>query len=282
MALAAGDLVLCAGTLARASFEERIEAALAGGFAGLSLFGSDYRRARASGLGDGDMRRLLADAGLEVAELDPLMSWVPGFEPPALDDTFAGSEDEFYAIAQALGARSLNAILAFDTGLPRPAIAEAFAALCDRAAAHELLVHLEFMPWTEIGNVHLAAEVVALADRPNGGLMLDSWHHFRSGVPNAELEAKVPIERILAVQLNDAPAQAEDDLVAETLRRRRLPGDGDIDLRDLGRILREGGSPAPLGVEIFAEELFDLAPAEVGRRVGDATRDALGVASAVR
>ena len=81
MTLGPGDLVLCAGTLARAPFRERIDAAVAGGYRGISLFPSDVRRARAEGLEDSAMRGLLRDNGLEVAELDPLMSWLPGVAP---------------------------------------------------------------------------------------------------------------------------------------------------------------------------------------------------------
>ena len=62
------------------------------------------------------------------------------------------------------------------------------------------------------------------------------------------------------------------DPCAETLNRRRLPGDGDIDLPELIRTLREGGSPAPLGVEIFATDLSALPPKEVARRCANATR----------
>ena len=149
------------------------------------------------------------------------------------------------------------------------------ASLCDRAAANDLLVHLEFMPWTQVPNAVVAWELVSRAERRNGGIMFDTWHHFRSGLSNEELRAKVPAERILAVQLNDAPAEAEDDLIAETLKRRRLPGDGDIDLPTILRGLREDGAPAPLGVEVFSQDLFDLAPNEVARRCGDATREAI-------
>ena len=44
-ALGPGDLVLCAGTLAAASFRERAEAASAAGFAGVSLYVTDRVRA---------------------------------------------------------------------------------------------------------------------------------------------------------------------------------------------------------------------------------------------
>lgn len=277
MPLGPGDLVLCAGTLARASLRERIEAAVAGGFRGLSLFPSDVRRARDEGASDERLRGWLAERDLEIAELDPLATWLPGVEPGV--GPFATTEPECYALARSLGARSLNAVVFAREALPFQTLVESFAALCDRAEEEGLVVHLEFMPWTQVGSALDAWAVVEAADRPNGGLMFDTWHHARSGVDDATLFDKVPAERVLAVQLNDAPARAETDLIAETLNRRRLPGDGDIDLPAILRWLRDGRSPAPLGIEVFSEALFDLPPTEVARRCADATRAVLAAVS---
>jgi sugar phosphate isomerase/epimerase len=94
-------------------------------------------------------------------------------------------------------------------------------------------------------------------------------------VTNAELAEKVPMDRILGVQLDDAPTLAEANLVEETLNRRLVPGDGDIDLPEVLRILRDGGSPAPLGIEVFCEELFSLPANEVAIRCADGVREAL-------
>jgi sugar phosphate isomerase/epimerase len=164
--------------------------------------------------------------------------------------------------------------LVTDTAPPFPEIAEAFAGVCDRAAEHGLVVHLEFLPWTPIRDLKAALEIVEMADRPNGGVMLDSWHHFRSGADD-ELLRRLPGTRILGVQLNDAPREPEPDLIAETTRRRLLPGEGDIDLVGLVRILDEIGSRAPIGVEVFSEKLFALPAREVARRAGDAVREIL-------
>jgi len=273
MPLGPSDLVLCAGTLAAASLPERIEAAVAGGYRGLSLFPSDVRRARESGLDDATLRHMLADHDLEIAELDPLMSWLPGVDPGT--GRFATSEDECYAIADSIGARSINCVVFSPKPMADDVLIESFAGLCDRAAAHGLLVHLEFMPWTQIATVLDALAVVGAADRPNGGIMFDTWHHFRGPVPDADLAGKVPIERILAVQLNDAPRKAEADIVEETLNRRLVPGDGDIDLPGILRILRDGGSPAPLGVEVFCEQLRPLSPVDAAVRCADGVRGAL-------
>ncbi len=273
------DLVLCAGTLAGASFRERVEAAAEAGFSAISLFLGDYQQARAEGLSDAEMRRLLGDHGIALAELDPLMSWVPGAELGASANErgaefFQQREEDFYAAADALGARSLNAISITDNPLAKSALAEAFAALCDRAAAHGLLVHLEFLPWTSIPDLDAALEIVELADRPNGGLMFDTWHHFRSRGKNERIRS-VPGRRILALQINDAPREAEPNLVDETLHRRLLPGQGDIDLVEILRLLDEVGSPAPVGIEVFSDVLAGLPPREAAQRAGDAARAVL-------
>ena len=273
MALGPDDLVLCAGTLAKASFRARVDAAVAGGYRGISLFPSDVRRARAEGLDDATMRALLDDNGLEVAEIDPLMSWLPGVEPGS--GQFAATEHECYEIAASIGGRSINCVVFPPQPVQHDVVVESFAALCDRAAERGLLVHLEFMPWTQIATVLDASAVVAAADRPNGGIMLDTWHHFRGPVTDAELAGQVPLEKILAVQLNDAPSRPEENIVEETLNRRRVPGDGDIDLPGILRLLGEGGSPAPLGVEVFCEDLFDLSPTEAAVRCSLGARRAL-------
>ena len=152
---------------------------------------------------------------------------------------------------------------------------ESFAGLCQRAADYGLLVHLEFMPWTQVGSVLDALAIVEEAGSPNGGIMLDTWHHFRSSVSTPDLLARVPAEKILACQLNDAPAQAEPDPIQETLHRRRLPGEGDISLLEVLRYLRDGGSPAPLGIEVFSDDLLGQAPEAVASACAESLRNIL-------
>jgi sugar phosphate isomerase/epimerase len=155
--------------------------------------------------------------------------------------------------------------------LETEALAEAFASLCDRASRHGLLVHLEFLPWTQVRDVRAAAEIVRRAGRPNGGIMLDSWHHFRSGTP----DAAIPADLVTGIQINDAPARAEADLMEETTHRRLLPGEGAIDLRALLAHLAAGGCRAPIGVEIFSDALAGRPARETARRVARACRPLL-------
>jgi sugar phosphate isomerase/epimerase len=81
--------------------------------------------------------------------------------------------------------------------------------------------------------------------------------------------------RVTAVQVSDAPAAAADDLVEETMRHRRLPGDGDLDLAGFLRALDRTGTAAPLTVEVLSTDLVVAGPVEAARRAGRATRDLL-------
>jgi sugar phosphate isomerase/epimerase len=280
--LGAKDTVLCSGTLRTGiTFRERLAATRAGGFTGLSLWGRDYQEARDEGLSDTDIRLLLADHGLSVAELDPAWWWLPGVSeihiPPEHDGEriFAFGERELFAVAESMGARSLNAVDVFGGTWSPDEAAAAFAGLCDRAAEHDLLVHLEFLPWSRIPDLAAAWQVVREADRPNGGLMLDAWHYFRSG-PDGTLLRSIPGASILGVQLCDAPAAAEANPLHATLHERLLPGDGELALGTLLADLRATGATAPIGVEVFSDELHALDPEAVGRSAGQSLRAVLG------
>jgi sugar phosphate isomerase/epimerase len=271
------DLVLCSGTLRRGiPFAERLSAASAAGFSGLSLWGRDYAAARAEGLGHADLRAMLADHGLVLAELDLAWWWLPGASDikiaPELDseEVFRFGEAELFAMADALGARSINAVDVFGGSWDIDGAAEAFAGLCVRAAEHNLLVHIEWLSWSRIPDLATAFRIVELADRPNGGLTIDTWHLVRSEVTVDELR-QVPGRLILCVQLADGPLRPEADLVQATLHERQLPGHGAFDLPDTMRALRHTGTTAPLGVEVFSDELHDLPAGEAARAAAGAT-----------
>jgi sugar phosphate isomerase/epimerase len=285
MTLGAGDLVLCAGTMPRETpWRERLAAASGAGFAGMSVWARDYTGARCEGWTDADLRAQLDDHGLVVAELDPAWWWTPGeFDVASLVaidtmEVFRYGETEMFAIADALGARSINAADVLGGSWGVDDAAEAFAGLCDRAAEHNLLVHLEFLPWSRIADLATAWEVVSRADRPNGGVAVDAWHWFRSATPSDVATVRaIPGAKVLAIQLDDAPAAPEPNLMSATLHQRLLPGEGAIDLCALVGALRDIDTAAPVGVEVFSDELHALGPIEAAQRAADSTRAVLAL-----
>ena len=277
--LGSGDRVLCAGTVVAASIPERIDAAVAGGYRGISLWFPDLARAEGENLSLGDVRSMIADAGLELAEIDSVGSWLPGSEPPddldELSRSFLRTTDEALETAGALGARSVTANEMWGRPVDSDTAPEAFAALCDRAAEHGLLVHIEPMPMSGFRTVGDAWEVVRLADRPNGGILFDVWHHYRAGADD-DLVRAVPGDRIFAVHLSDAPVEpARADVIEEMMHERLLPGLGAVDVVSKLRLLDEIGCRAPLGVEVISDELAALSPREAACRVASALDDVL-------
>jgi sugar phosphate isomerase/epimerase len=275
--LTSDDLVLCAGSALQVPFTERLRLAAASGFAGLSMWESDYLGARTEGYSDADLRGALADHGIEIAELDALTRWLPGDDAAVQSEwTTTFEENDFYAVADAIGARSINVV---DLGPRRTfsvdAAAEAFAGVCDRAWEHGLLVHIEFLPWSSIPTMESAWEIVQAAGRDNGGVLLDTWHFLRSGGTPESLP-KFPLDRVLAVQVSDAPAIAESNVMEETMERRLLPGQGAARVRDVIEVLSDGGCTAPVGVEVFSTELAALPADQAIDRVAQATRAVLG------
>jgi sugar phosphate isomerase/epimerase len=280
MSMNRDDLVLCAGTLASTPLVPRAEAASAAGFSGMSLFLDDLDAARQSGLSDADIRAVLDDNGLQIAELDPLLTWVgvPGDERVTKEGKgfLRWNEPDFYDAAAAVNARSINAVLFAGDPQPQELLVESFGGLCDRAKEHGLLVHIEFMPFSQINCIELAYDIVTAAGRDNGGIMFDVWHYFRG--PSTPEGLRRAAAQVTAIQLDDAPEKAEANVVDETMHRRLLPGDGDADVAELIRILDAGGCDAPPGVEVFCDDLTSLPPLELAKRNADATRRVLAAA----
>jgi sugar phosphate isomerase/epimerase len=270
------DTFFWAGTLLAGTLEQRIEAAVAGGFKYLSLFPTDYLRARERGLSDAEIIALHERAGVRLITLDPFTRWLARWDPPSAVpadrlEWIGFDEEAFFAVVEALRLETITVGEAFGTRYETDELIEAFAAVCDRAARRGVRVHLEFTPFSAVPDLATAWEVVRAADRPNGGLVFDTWHYFR-GVRDDRLLEEIPGERIFALQISDALAEPQGSLLNDTLRHRRLPGEGTFDLAAVRAIMsRKHGLP-PWGVEVLSEELWRLPAAEIGRRSGEALR----------
>jgi len=266
------ELVLAAQTASTEDFQERVSAAAAAGFSGIGLRPRDYAAARAAGATVGDLRAVLDEHGVRVVELEVLHHWAM---PGDVGERSRVAEQRFYAMAEALGGRHLMA----NSELPGSAhdAAAPFAALCDRAAEHGLLVVIEFLPWTSVPDAGTAWEIARIADRPNGGVLVDSWHHFRGAADDAQLLA-VPPERNMAVQIDDAAADPVGALYDDTVHNRLLPGQGTFDLVHFVQVLDAHGVRAPYSVEVLSDRQRALPAATAAARAGEATRQVLAAA----
>ncbi|BBF99171.1 MULTISPECIES: sugar phosphate isomerase/epimerase family protein [Pseudonocardia] len=251
MSTGSPSLACSANTLRRADLDTRVRAAAAAGFTGIGLRVSDYRDA---GREDAAIRDLLAEHELRVLELEHTWDWSGAGDPV---------EDVVFRFADRIGVRQLNVPMFVDH--PVATLVRGFAGLCDRAAAHGLLIGLEFLPYAHVRTLPAAAEIVGSADRPNGGLVIDLWHWFRSGATPADLQ-HVPADTIHSVQLCDVAPRAEADLMNEARHRRLLPGQGAGDTTAVLDALAAHGVRSPASVEVFSDVL-DSSPAETAARL---------------
>lgn len=132
-----------------ASLAERVTAAVAGGFDTISIFPPDYARALEEGLSAAKILEQHAQAGVRLTTLDPYSRWTPSWEPPpnARPHRMARAaygEAEFFEIVEALELTAITVNEAFGVQYEIDALAEAFAAVCDRAQRSGARVYLEF------------------------------------------------------------------------------------------------------------------------------------------
>jgi sugar phosphate isomerase/epimerase len=260
------ELMLCNMSVVNLPLQDVIPAAAVAGFDCMSVVAHAHRRAvERDGLTDADLCALLADHGMRVQDVEAAGDWL-GTPPPAeeawLNPVY--ETDRFLDVASALGAKTLVAVH-FGAVAPAEDAAVAFGDLCDRAKERGLQVALEFPAMATIADVRTAWDVVRLADRPNGGLLLDVWHHRRSGATDADL-ASVPPERILSIQLGDGTKDPVGPPVEDVLHR-SVPGMGELEVASLLRELDERGVRCPVGVEVLQREIVADGPAAAAERL---------------
>jgi len=111
--------------------------------------------------------------------------------------------------------------------------------------------------------VHSMAEMLDLIgeiDRPNMGLVLDSWHWYTAGEGKKDILA-LRAGQVVSVDLNDAPAGIPVDQQMDG--KRELPAaTGVIDVAGFLGALQSIGFDGPVRAEPFNDAVRKMAPAE--------------------
>lgn len=218
-------LVLSHFTLPRHHpLDDRIRVAGVAGYAGIGLFAGQYGQLLASGWSPGRVHDLLDEACVVLDQVEVLSGW--GAATPS--DGYWQFEQLVWNMVDEFGASYVQTIGPYEGSVADAA--DRFGALCDRAADHGATVGLEFLPFTNIVDADQAVAIVEAADRPNGGVCLDIWHHAR-GADDLEMLRRLPPELIVRVQMNDGPKVPKiDDYKDDCLRFRVPPGTGQFDV----------------------------------------------------
>ena len=257
---------MCCGSILQADLLTLADAVASAGFADVTIWPTLYTNAleRSS---PAEVRRRLDDLGVRVTELDPICTWLPVDIPSdAMASRFATyGEDDFYAMADALGATCLNVIRGDDDrSVTDEMMIDHLGGLADRAGAHGLRIQFEFLPWSPVSTLEHAARVVAGVGRANCGVHVDVWHLVRSGGSVDDLAALDP-SLLGAVQLSDLDPEPWDDLLAETSSGRRLPGEGDGTAAHT--VVALADVDVKMNLEVFSAELMSLTASAAAQRL---------------
>jgi sugar phosphate isomerase/epimerase len=272
-----GTEVLWSASLPATTVPQRVAAARAGGFAGISVSPADAEPAGCDGRTPEETSAWAAAQGVELIVVDSVIEWYPHEPPGRMLGASAYDVGRVLEACDRFGVGALGALAPFPSTVPVEELAGCFAHLCDQAAEHGLTVQLEFTPFPPVPDLATAWEIVSTADRPNGGILLDTWHFFR-GRPDLELLSSLPGDRIMAVQLSDGIEGFHESLLKDTFRHRELPGDGCFDLAGVLRVLDAIGGLNRVGPEVLKVELQALDPNEAAERMAGASRKVLAEA----
>jgi sugar phosphate isomerase/epimerase len=270
------DIELNWGTVNQGDLAALIDSAAQAGFASVTVPLPWYRAARSAGATDAELRGRLDDAGLRVGYIDALTAEPAGGDLGGAEIFPADRVRACLAAGLALGASRLNvAHYGGDATLVgRPQLDDSIASVAAEAAEAGLGVVVEAIPGTGIPDL---ASALALLDRvaaPNAGLLLDTWHHYRS-VATIAAGRSVPYERVHAVQLADMPSErigswqhgdpdaVERNRAYRPMTGRLLPGEGVLPLREVVAAFAAAHPAEPVGIEVFSDSLRAMPVPEV-------------------
>ena len=159
-----GSLSLAAGVLPEFEPPEVVSAAAAAGFGmvGVWFDPETWSAARAR-----EVRRRLDGTGLVALDMEPIFVTPGGDHGERLIDA-----------AAEVGARH---VLSVSRGLEPARFADRFGELCDHAAPAGITVVVEPTLLYSVTTLAEARQVVALAGRPNGAILVDNLHLDRAG-----------------------------------------------------------------------------------------------------
>jgi sugar phosphate isomerase/epimerase len=228
----------------------RIEAAAGAGYRGFGIVHADLAAARRQ-MGLRTLRSILDDNGIVHIEVEMLGDWFATGERRRRSDAI---RRDLLEAAHVLGAHHIK--VGGEIGghqWPFEKMAADFHDLCRDAADVGSRIAFEIMPFGTIADLASGRRLIDTAEHAAGGLILDLWHVARGHINFADVAA-LPGRYLFAVELDDADSSVMGTLLEDTLDRRRLCGEGALDVPGFIKAIRSTGFDGPWGVEILSDE----------------------------
>lgn len=257
------------------SLREKLTAISRAGFDGYELFENDFVT---SSLSAEEVRKRSIDLGLTLDLYQPFRD-IEGTAPEA----FAAALERARRKFELMGRLGVNTMLvcsnvATATIDDDVLAAEQLRAMAEVAADHGVRLAYEALAWGRyVSTYNHAWRIVQAADHPALGVCLDSFHILSRGTDLATI-SEIPAEKLMFVQLADAPAM-HLDVLSWSRHYRLFPGEGDWDLADFVQRVLAAGYDGPLSLEVFNDVFRQGDPSVTAR---DARRSLLVLEDEVR
>jgi sugar phosphate isomerase/epimerase len=270
-----GRLALHTWTIDTTDLATALDAIKQAGYAAAELRRTDFKRCYETGLSNDEVVALIKASGVPVGVLGVEYGWLfaTGDDSRRLFDDLRVS----CANAIALDCPMLMCAPGPWSGPLHDAV-DNLRAAAEIAEEHGLELAIEFNSQHEVLNsLEVQRELVAAADRPNVGLLLDAYHLARSGRPGRGFE-EVPGADIMHFQYSDLPEHPVTDVKRPT--DRLPPGQGVIRWAEVFGLLAEKGYTGLISYEAPNPVLWARSPYEVCREGFELTQALLRQATA--
>jgi 2-keto-myo-inositol isomerase len=262
-------------TLDKTPLPEVLAIARDTGFNAMELRFGDYKRSIEAGMSNDQFLELIRASGLKVSVMGTEYGVI--FAQGDESKRLLASLDRTCANAVALGCDTIMVA----PGLNPPTTIEDAAAnfrKCGEVAQkHGIRFALEFNSRHAIINcLSIARAILAIADHPNCGLLLDAYHLHCSGAVGRGF-TELPDEHIFTFQYSDAPV---NPVQIRTATDRLPPGKGVIPWVDVFQLLMEKNYRGYIAYEAPNPAQWSRPPAEVAREAVVATREFIAEAEA--
>jgi sugar phosphate isomerase/epimerase len=249
-------------------FEERIEAATEAGYIGMGFIETDLAAIHETRSYPA-IRKQLEGSGLGFVQLELITNWFASGDLKARSDAV---REQLFEAAAELGADHIKIVGDLAHQHPLQEMVDSFGDLCERARQAGARIAIELTPLTNLSTPEQGLRLIRESGVINGGLLLDVWHMGRAHIPFGSL-AEIPGEYIYSIELDDADHEIRGTLMEDTMRHRRLPGDGDLEPARLIAAVHKAGFRSPYAIEMVSDAHRELSVREQARVAIEAARD---------
>lgn len=255
-------LALNLGSLAHLDYETQLRTSSQAGFMAVGLRMDRLEEYLSSGHTADDAKRCLRQNHLVPVEANFFADWIYA-KGRALQEAMRRAE-RYCSIMEKIECPILVATTACDGEHDHALSQDNFGELCNVAAHFNVMIALEFLPWTPVNTIGKAWKIVDAVSAPNGGITLDTFHYFK-GEPRAEDLYEVPVQKIFIFHLDDVE-RVDADVITLCRNYRVPPGEGIFVFDEILEYLFKSGYTGFYSLEILNKDNYLQNPLELSRR----------------